>query len=268
MIFRTLPIRGIQIMRAYRFLIAVCLLFGAAATMATAETIDYTDLDLRGQDVEFLGVTEDSITDGLPLFDEPTLVGNSLVFNPASFEAFSDGGGVDLTDASMTMEIRATNELGMSAIEFFEAGEYLLSGIGTNATFAQVGAPVFVQIIEVDGQSIDPILIVDALEFTPSGGDFKLQDDQIGARIGWEGTLTVDLDAALAANNIDGATTRVLLNMDNSLLAESEAGSQASLKKNETRVRIIPIPEPSSIVLAGFGLFALVGVSCRRRRER
>ena len=237
--------------------------------MARAETIDYKDLDLTGQDVEFLGVKEDSITDGLPLFDKPILVLNSLVFNPASFEAFSEGGGVDLTDGSLTMEIRSTNEFGMSAIEIVEAGDYSLAGFGTNDTYIQIAAPVFVQIIEVDGQSIDPILIVDALEFTPSGGDFKLQDDQNGAGIIWEGHLTIDLDAVLAANNIDGATTRVLLNMDNSLLAVSEPVSLAFIKKKTSRVGITPIvPEPSSIVLAGLGLLALVGILWRRRRER
>ena len=255
-------------MRRCRFLLAACLLFGAMASIATAETIDYTELDLRGPDVEFVGVTEDSITDDLPLFGEPTLAGNSLVFNPSSFEAFSEDGGVDLTDSSLTMEIVATGELGISAIDIIEAGDYSLGGDGTNETFLQAAAPVFVQIVEVDRQSIDPILIVEALRFTPSDGIFSLLDDQNGAGIVWEGHLTIDLDAALAEHDVEGFVTRVLLNMDNSLIAVSEPGSLAFVKKKTARIVITPsVPEPSSIVLACLGLLALAG-RLWRRRER
>ena len=255
-------------MRACRFLIAVCLLFGAAASIATAETIDYGDF--TGPDITFIGVTEDSITDGLPLFDEPTLAGNSLVFNPASFEAFSEGGGIDLTDASLTMEIRSTNELGMSAINITEGGDFVVDGIGSDNTFVQIAAPVWVTIIEVDGLSIDPILITGSLEITPNGGNFQLVDGGNGVGSTWEGHLTVDLDAALAAAGIDGAATatRVLFNMDNTLIASSEDGSVAFIKKKSAIIGITPIvPEPSSIVLVGFGLLTLAGGLWRRRKR-
>ena len=273
MILRTKPIQAVQFIRACRFLLAVSLfvgaVIGAAASVARAATIDYGDFN--GPDTAFIGVSEDSITDGLPLFDEPILAGNTLVLNPKSFQAFSEDGGIDLTDSTLTMEIRATNDLGIRAINIVEAGDYSLvaqAGLGTNGTFVQVAAPVFVQIIEVDFQSIDPILITDSLQFTPSGGDFRLKDDPNGVGIIWEGHLTVDLDAALAARNIDGSATRVLLNMNNSLIAASEPGTIAFIKKKAASIGITPIvPEPSGLVLAGLGLFALVGVLWRRRRR-
>ncbi|MCH8921594.1 MAG: PEP-CTERM sorting domain-containing protein [Planctomycetes bacterium] len=245
----------------------MCLLFGAAAPTASAETRDYGSFD--GPDAIFVDVSEEFITDGLPLFDEPTLAGNSLVFNPASFEAFSEDGGVDLTGSILTMEILSTNELGMSSIEIVEAGDYALGGIGTNVTLAQIGAPVMIQIIEVDGQSLERRILIDAaLEFTPSDGIFMLLNDQNGAGIIWEGRLTIDLDAALAANNIDGAVTGVWFIMNNSLTAVSEPGSLAFVKKKTVSIGVTPVvPEPSSAVLACLGLLALLGASWRRRRR-
>ena len=56
--------------------------------------------------------------------------------------------------------------------------------------------------------------------------------------------------------------------MDNSLLAQSETGSLAFVKKKAASVGITPIiPEPSTFLLSVLGVVGLVG-GLRRRRNR
>ena len=84
----------------------VGLTLAAFASAAGAAAIDYGDY--VGIDVKYLQVTEDSGTDATPLFGTPNLAGNTLDFNPPSFNSSSSGaGGVDITDGTLTFMVEA-----------------------------------------------------------------------------------------------------------------------------------------------------------------
>ena len=134
------------------------------------------------------------------------------------------------------------------------AGDYTLVGAGTVTTSTSVAAPVFLTLTEVNGIGISPTALYSGnLVFTPSGGTYDLLNDP-GTGVIWNGSLFIDVDAALAAIHIDGRATKIVYHMDNTLTAISEANSIAFIAKKDGIVRLeVNVPEPASMVLAFFG---------------
>lgn len=215
-----------------------------------------------GTSVHFLNVTEDSTTDPLPLFGAPTLAGDSLVFNPASFGANATplNGYIDITDGTLTTAIVAKPGQSIQQIAVSEAGDYTLAGQGPAAV--TVAAILFAQIVEVDGSPIVPLNVNGLMTFTPTGnpatpnGDYALPGNA-GVGVIWTGNAILNIAAALASANIEGDATKVLFSMDNQLLAIGSEGSVAFIKKKAGGVTIT-VPEPATLsLLAGAGLLAL-----------
>ncbi len=219
--------------------------------------------DFFGDNVNFLNVRESSGTDEGPLYGAPTLAGDGLSWNPVAFNAFSSGGGApDLTDGTLAFTIEAHPGGAIPQVFFEESGDYTVAGVGTSSTLASVAGRVFVTIIEVDGMAIAPLTTNEAFSHSPTNGLFRLTDYPFPGVIGaeWQGSVTINLDQVLAAENISGSATRVLISLDNSLLAVSEADSTAFIAK-KTFIHVVP--EPTSLLL----LAPLAGCMALRRRS-
>ena len=234
----------------------------AFSTQASAAPINYGDF--AGVTVMFTDVTEDSGTDPTPLFGAPTVSGDSLDFNPVSFNSTSSGAaGTDITDGTLTMMLMSTPGNFIDEIEFDEAGDFTLTGLSGEA-FASVTATFFLDITEVDGVAINPVNISTAMVFTPSNGDWSLSADGPGPLVNgtWSGMVNVDITQALIDNNIPyvvGAT-KVSVTFDNTLTTLSEAGTSAFIaKKDVGGIGITVTPEPASLGLLTLGALAIMG---------
>ncbi|MEZ6190741.1 MAG: PEP-CTERM sorting domain-containing protein [Phycisphaerales bacterium] len=231
---------------------------------AHAVPINYGDF--IGSTVNFIGVTEDSGTHTPPLYGAPSVFGDTLDFNPISFNAGATGaGGVEITDGTLSLMMTSKAGNFIDKVLFDEAGDVTLAGIGGIGTFASVTANFNVEIQEVDGVGIGSILIAVPMVFTPSGGTYDLATDAGGGPFynsAWSGSLMVDLTQALIDNNIPyvNGVTKISVVFDNTLTAISENGTSAFIaKKDVGGVGITVFPEPASLGLLMLGGACLLG---------
>lgn len=246
-----------------RHFLTACLGISALAVPSFVDAASVNYGDKIAADVIYRQVSEDSITDPVPLFDNPATFGNALVFTPVNFGATAQNGGMDITDSTLTTTIEAKSGKSIQTINFSEAGDYSLIGVGTAATTAVVNATYFVRVVEVNGSPISPVQSNGSLSFSPSGGTYDLVNDP-GAGIIWNGTVAIDVDAILAAASVQGRATKVLLSLDNQLIATSEQGTVSFIKKKTSDgvVIIVNVPEPTML-----GLIGGVAITALRRRR-
>lgn len=233
---------------------------------AIAAPINYGDF--AGATVTYTQVTEDanSAGDAPPLFGPPTVSGDSLDFDPVGFSASATGAaGVDITDGNLRFGITAHPGYAIPNLTLSEAGDLTMAGFGTDATFTAVTARGVISILAVDGVGINVISVPFSLAFSPSGGTFGLATDGGGGPLysaDWSGSETINVNAILASKNVSynlGAT-KVSINLDNTLIALSEAGTFSLIAKKDfggLSVTVF-IPEPSSMILLGLAAFGLV----------
>jgi hypothetical protein len=240
-----------------------CVLAAVAAVPSAAWTASLNYGDKIAADLIYRQVTEDSITDPVPLFGNPIVSGNALVFSPQNFGATTTGGGIDITDATLSTTLEANPGKSISNIILNEAGDYSLTGTGTIFTTATVTATYFLRITEVNNAPLPaPLASNGTLNLIPSGGTFDLINDG-GAGVIWTGSANIDVNAILAAASMQGVATKAILTFDNQLIAASETGSVSFIKKKTTDgVVIIVIPEPATLGLIGGAAITML----RRRR--
>ncbi len=238
--------------------------------ICNATSINYGTF--TGSTVVYHNVTEDSVTDAVPLFGTPIISGDTLDFNPI-FKSYSAGSGAsDMTDGQLLATIIAKDGKYIDNVTFHEAGDYRLLGAGTSATFAMVINSLFINIYEVWNPitqatiSINPIQFTADMTFNPSNGDYYLTvDTQVAI---WTGTVTADLTAKLAASGwANHYATKVSINLDNTLLTQSEAGTSAYIAKKDFNGLGITsdtfnIPEPMTMAILGLG-----GLLLARKRK-
>jgi hypothetical protein len=245
-----------------------------------------------GTHVTYVNVTEDSGSDeATVLFGPPTVTGNSIDFNPTGFEATSEDVDSDITDSNLVFMVTAKSGSRISSITLNEAGDTTLAGNvtpGSMNTASAVFASGVLDIHEVDFMGINHISVPFSFTFSPSGGTYFLGTDGGGGptfNTQWSGSVTLDIDAILIANGFmippgpidpEGGATKISIDLDNTLVAVSQDGTEAHIGKKDfggvtirSNVRTEPggepeIPEPATFVLVGLSLLGL-GIARRGR---
>lgn len=233
--------------------------------------------DFPAASVTYYDVTEDNVRIETPaigpavissepfVWGAPTTAGDQLLFAPVAFNVNAAGGSSDFLDGTLTTKVVADPGAYINQLLWQERGDYSLIGKGTVSTYVEVSAPMFVRIEAINGVGIVPIQFNANVVFTPSNGDFFLP---LEAGVGklWQGSLLVDLNDVIAKAGKVGKATQVTFSIDNILYAASEGGTIARMAKKQSEIILEVVPEPSSFVLAGLGLVALVARGRFRRR--
>lgn len=223
--------------------------------------------------------TYEAIADGVGLYGSPTISGNLLDFSPTSYSAQCPGVGCPpspvLVDDTLIFKVQSNagpgNEIG--AITISEAGDSTLASFLGAFAATSVSAPVHIQVEEVNGiplsvshPTLSPLAVrVDTfVVFTsgsgPNGGVFTSTALGYGTT-NWFGSVTVDIDALLAAAGVAGRATRVDFSMDNVLQAYADNGATALIKKKDLDGLTVHVtPEPGTALLLGLGLAGLASV--------
>ena len=251
----------------------------SAATIYAAITYP----DVMGDTVWFRGIVEDADPDSLlPLYGQPVAQGDSLNFPVTGVGNFSttsvNGAGVASVDGTLSLMILAKPGYFIENLSFLESGlATLFKPPGSDDDpFAAVTGLFEIGIVEVDGAPIVPINLPGlSMDYTPSNGDFQYSVDNDVPGVdnspglifsaGWEGSLGVNLTDQLIEHEVDfwEGVTKLNITLDNKLLAFTGLlGSEAFIdKKNfdifvETVPKNFNVPEPTTLVLALFGLAA------------
>jgi hypothetical protein len=254
------------------FCLPISFLVCALATMpAPAATQNWGDF--IGDTVMYLNVTE---LNGEPnlLFSMPSVVGDTLEFDPVNFFSDTDPGpGVDITDSELSTVIMSKPGYFIENFMVSEAGDFSLIGLPGALAEANVGAAFFFTVLEVDGAAVanGPSGVV-SMQFTtgggPNGGEFSLPGDA-GVAVPWQGTAFIDIASAMAASPFSGQNaTKVRLTFDNSLSTIADANASAFIKKKVIGGLTIQtnVPEPGSVMLALVAGVPLALLAAGRRK--
>jgi hypothetical protein len=233
----------------------------AGALPARAASISYPDLGPIPPGFTFTGITESSITDGVPLYGAPTAFPIGLSFTPTGFASASSGGGIDLTDGQLNYTIVAgPGSGGISVISFSEGGLFSLSGTGTSNTEVLAGASLLVTVLELNGVAVAPINLTTSV----SSLAYNLTANP-GLNQPWNVSVTTNVASQLAGLGYASSqrATKASVVIDNSLVAISEGLSAAAITKADFDVHVVP--EPAT---AGIAAIALLAIGAFGRRQQ
>lgn len=244
---------------------AMVLVCGAGSALAAV--VPYPNAG--GATVDFTGIVESTTRNGSAgpsdpgaLFGAPTVVGDSLRFNPLNFQSSSANGAFDITDGQLVFTVASRPGNFISDLNFSERGDYTLAGLGNAATNATVSAAIFIRIEEINGVSVNAINLNGNMVFTPSGGSFELPGEA-GTAVIWQGAAAFDIDAYLAGLGISGRATKATVTLDNTLVTFSQSGTISFIKKKQAEgVTVTVLPTPGTAVLLG-----LSGLIAARRKR-
>jgi hypothetical protein len=230
--------------------VAIGVLVASMAGQASAYT------DQIGLNYGYTSINESSTWgDALPLFGQPAVSGDELVFTPVGFSASAAGDfGFDATGAQLQLQIA-----GLTAADIIEQviltefGTIELNGVGGATTGGQVVAGGSVTVTATTSGPIAPVNIPINMVFTPS---------DLWGLPGDSGTSNWIAHAVIDIASVVPNALVVQVSWDNDLYASSETGTDATLVKTGA---LINIPEPGTSTLVASGLF-LMGLVGRGRR--
>lgn len=270
---------------------AAILNFVLVSQFAQSAPINYGSFS--GTTVNYLNVTEVENSpppDVAPLFGEPFVLsppatypatpcvlcaipGNSLNFDPTGFSASASGAaGSDITDGQLSFTVVAKPGFGIGSISLAEAGDLTLAGNGTNATNVGVAGSGTLNIQAINGVGVFIPSIGFNLTMTNSGLYGLVTDGGASAPFpyfdDWSGSWIQNLTNIIVANgySANDLVTQISINVDNTLSANSEAGTSALIAKKEfggLSVTVQTIPEPATWIL--LAVCGLLGAGWRNR---
>lgn len=227
------------------------------ATASTRAGILYGDF--AGNTVDYLNVQEDD----QGLYGEPVISGDTLAFTPVDFEVLSSGEVPPaLVDGSVSFVLSAKPGFILEEVRIAEAGSFNLLGVGTDFTRVAVSLVLSIDVLEVANTPV----AVTPFAVNRSMAAFDLLTDGVNFAAPWDNEVVFDI-AALAAEfrNVDGPITKVSLNLNNVLLAQSESGTTSYIDKKAIDALTITTPEPGTLALAALGGTMILYGRFRRR---
>jgi hypothetical protein len=195
---------------------------------------------------DFLQVLESSVTDAVPLYGPPSLVGSGLVFFPASFASSSASGGADTTSGTLRMRIHADAGFFLQVITIVESGAYRFAGNGTPATSATINGLLTITDVSPGTHAT----LTDTLTVLPAPV-YKQP-----------GNLAGDFTAITHVDLTGLGISDVVLNFNDNLQTTSQIGTTAFIEKKQINIYT---PEPTTLGLLLAGVFTLRGRRGRRR---
>jgi hypothetical protein len=240
--------------------LAFALAVGFAGSASVSNAASYGNF--TGGTVSFLNVAD---LNGL--FGAPTVSGNSLDFSPNAFEADCAASAScpptpHTVADTLVLDIDASDGNFIDTIVLSEAGDTTLASFLNAYAATTVVADVFIDVLEIDGISVNGINANAQMVFSQNG-QYETTDEGVGTHI-WSGFLSLDVDSVIAANSATGNATLVRISLANTITAFAESGASARIEKKDIDgLAITVVPEPGTALLMGLGL---AGLSASSRR--
>lgn len=185
----------------------------------------------------------------LGLFGTPTVIGDTLNFNPTSFEAKSvNGSGFYLTSSTINIEIQTkSSDLFFGNLTLVERGDYLMLGSGGSVGVA--GALIATNNLDPSGPNV----------YVPISSSSNLSI--IGFPTNpWEATVNADL-----AQNGWNVITATLENLQIASTTPPSSSSLAYIEKKFVGLGVTVVPIPGAVWLLGVGLIGLAVIKKRNK---
>jgi hypothetical protein len=241
---------------------------------AEAAFVSYTPQN--GSSVNFTTISESSIEPtslGNALYNQPSAIGDALVFSELNFRAQSTGPQrdfdfVDFVDGQLNVTIEAKPLYFINDLTVAEFGDYTLQAgaITPGAAYASVTVPtIFVTILERSGAPIAPVQVNGSMVWSAPGREFFRNvppNPNTTPTSGiFSGAGSIDLVSATGFNDI----TKIAFSFNNQLYAESLPNASAAIAKKGVTLDVGSqlIPEPATLGLVGF----VAGALLLRRRH-
>ncbi len=244
--------------------LVAALFIGTVVASSKAAVITYAPPTINGTTVTWPAVSENSITNPVPLYGAPSAAGDTLRFRNLTFGANSTNGvpGVDFVDGQLNFIVQAKPGQFIQSLQWSEFGDYFVfdvpGGPIANAFAKASSGGLLITVLEVNNNPVASPLITVPLTFNPFGGNF--QAGLVPASGAWTGDAFANIAGLYGSNQI----TRISVSINNQLLASSDPGAVASISKKGVDIVINTIPEPSAAFIV-VGAFA--GALLRRRNR-
>lgn len=207
----------------------------AGAAHSTMETIE-------GDTVSF---HFDSALTGL--FGDPSVVGDTISFNPVDFTAIAnnDDGRV-ITNETFNIEVMGKGGNQLVSAALVERGDYMLDPLGGGVAFVGVAG----QLRAVD--STDPFqFLTDDIEAQDPFVDTGLKTEN------WEANASLDLSSF--------STDKAVLTIENILVAGTQSLLDgAFIEKKQVFLSVSAIPVPAAVWFMGTAMLGLLTVGRRK----